>query len=291
MPSISELIKNKTSQDQVRADDRRMERENISNMRDAALEDITMNPALYQHYLTLQGNNIGCSVGNVALTMFQLENATKIGPLQFWREQGRYVLDEAMQHGAKVFMPSRNSQRRGYLMGDYYDVSQTTGKPMKEQPPLTSDSPRMDAALTALMNYSPVAIVENADMEMPACYDDVSLTLAVNPNFDKAAVFAALAREVTFARIHDRGYNKGYDRASYALDAESVGYMICQRLGVECQLPNAANVQYLYDGYEPAERGEALEQLRRTAKNIGDGVERSIQPRQQERSNRRYATR
>lgn len=291
MASISELIKDKSTRDQAWVEGRKAERENLSAMRDAALEDITTDPVKYQKFLTLQSDNIACSVGNVALTMFQLDGSTRIGPVQFWHEQGRYVREDAMKSGAKVFVPPRNSQRRGYLMGDYYDISQTTGKPVKEQPKLTSDSSRMDAALAALMNYCPVEIMESSNAETPACYDDVNLTLTVNPNYEKAEVFAALTTEITYARIHDRGRNSSYDRSAYRLDAESVGYMICRRLGVDCQPPTAQYVAYLYDGYEPSERGEALEQIRKTARNMGDGIERAIQPRQQERSRRGYGSR
>lgn len=291
MPSISDLIKNKSTQDEAWVEARRAERSNLSSMRDAALEEITTDPAQYQKYLTLQSDNIGCSVGNVALTMFQLDGASRIGPISFWHEQGRYVRDDAMKSGAKVFVPPRNRQQRGYLMGDYYDVTQTTGRPLKERTPLNADSARMDTALAALMNYSPVGIVENTDIGAPAHYDERNLTLSVDPNFEKAEVFAALATEITYARIHDKGRNTGFERESYKLDAESVGYMVCRRFGVDCPMPQAREVAQLYDGYEPADRGEALEQIRKTARNIGDSVERSIQPRQQERSRRNYGAR
>lgn len=291
MPSISDLIKSKSAQDTAWVEARRAERGNLSSMRDAALEEITTDSAQYQRYLILQSDNIGCSVGNVALTMFQLDGATRIGPISFWHEQGRYVRDDAMKSGAKVFVPPKNRQQRGYLMGDYYDVTQTTGKPLKEQTPLNTDSARMDTALVSLMNYAPVEIVESTEITVPALYDDRKLSLSVNPNFEKAEVFAALAVEITYARIHDKGRNTGFERESYKLDAESVGYMVCRRFGVDCPLPQAQEVAQLYDGYEPADRGEALEQIRKTARNIGDGVERGIQPRQQERSRKNYGTR
>lgn len=291
MPSISDLIKSKSVQDTARVEARRAERGNLSIMRDTALEEITNDPAQYEKYLALQGDNIGCSVGNVALTMFQLDGATKIGPISYWHEQGRYVRDDAMKNGAKVFVPPRNSQRRGYLMGDYYDVSQTTGRPLKETTPLTSDSARMDNALTSLMNYSPVDIMEDTYIEVPAHYDERTMVLAVNPNYEKTEVFAALATEITYARIHDKGRNTGFERENYRLDAESVGYMVCRRFGVDCPMPKAHEVAKLYEGYEPADRSDALEQIRKTAKNIGDGVERGIQPRQPERGRRNYGAR
>ena len=79
MPSISDIIKNKTTRDQARTEQRQMERENLSAMRDGSLSLITSSPEHYRQYLDLQADNIHCSVGNVALTMAQLQGATRIG--------------------------------------------------------------------------------------------------------------------------------------------------------------------------------------------------------------------
>ena len=44
---------------------------------------------------------------------------TKIGTTDFGHRQGRYVMDEEMSKGATVFVPPRNTNFRGYLMGSY----------------------------------------------------------------------------------------------------------------------------------------------------------------------------
>lgn len=114
--SISDLIKSKSASDQARTESSGGARQPVHDA-DAALEEITTKPELYQKFLDLQADNIACSAGNVALTMFQMEGATRIGTISFWHEQGRYVREESMKSGAKVFVPARNGQRRGYLMG------------------------------------------------------------------------------------------------------------------------------------------------------------------------------
>lgn len=291
MASISELIRDKSSRDQAWLEARRAERENLSGMRDAALEEITSNPDKYQKYLDLQGDNIRCSVGNVALTMFQMPEATRIGGTDFWHKQGRRVRDDAMQEGAKIFVQQGEGKKKRYLMGDYYDISQTTGKPMPSQMLLAESGHRMEAALAAVMNYSPVPLEENSEISGPAYYDDARLTLSISPEYKDAEIFAALATEITYARIHDRGRNSDFDRASYKLDAESVGYLLCRRFGVECPPPDTKELVFLYEGCEPTDRCELLDRVRKTAMNIGDGVDRAIQPRQQERSRRGYGSR
>lgn len=110
MISIRDLIEKTTSQSEQQREVRQAERTNLSQMRDAAFEVVTTEPELYQKYLTLQADNIRCSAGNVALTLIQLPDASKIGSIDYWHSVGRYVQDEAMQNGAKVFVPPRNKK-------------------------------------------------------------------------------------------------------------------------------------------------------------------------------------
>ena len=297
MPSLSEILKSKTESNQQRTESRRAEREQLSGMRDSSLTTITMNPDLYTRYLVLQADNIGLSAGNVALAMFQLPNATKIGTTDFWHKQDRRVMDTEMQKGAKVFVPPRNSNFRGYLMGSYYDVSQTAGKPIRENTPLAENSGRMDTAIAALLDSSPVGFAENTGLDAPVRYNERECVLEINTEYGKAEVFAALATEISYARLHDRGMNRDYDRGAFQLNAESIGFMVCRRFGVDCPVPDTAGVERFYNYYTPDERGKSLDLMRQTARNMGDTVERSIQPRQQEHTanrgnnNRQYGRR
>ena len=289
MPSISDIIKNKTTRDETRTQQLQVERESISAMRDSSLTMITSDPEHYMEYLNLQADNIRCSVGNVALTMAQLQGATKIGTTDFWHTQGRYVRDDAINAGATVFVPPRNKSYRGYFMGSYYDVSQTTGKPLPQQTPLTDQDPRMSTALAALMDQSPVTVAESKDIDAPAFYDPERLTIFINPDYSHTAVFVALAAEIPLARAHDRGYNGNFKREFYSLDAESAGYMVCRRFGVECPAPEMAeHVDNCYNGLPASVRGEMLEGVRNVARKVGDSIEQTINPRQQERGGQRH---
>ena len=198
-------------------------------------------------------------------------------------------MDEEMQKGAKVFVPSRNPSFRGYLMGNYYDVTQTTGKPMKDPPPLTEGA-KLDAALSAILDTSPVGFVEDNEQKAPVRYDEKDCVLRINTTHCTEAVFTALATEISYARIHNRGQNRDYDRQSFQLTAESIGFMVCRRFGVDCPVPNADRVAQAYEYYEPEDRGKALDFMRQTARNMGDIVDKSIQPRKQEIGNNRGST-
>ncbi len=83
MPSISDLIQEKSARDEAWRTERQAERESLSEMRNAALTEITTDPETYLKYLKLQADNIIYSPGNIALTMFQLKAASIIGPKEF----------------------------------------------------------------------------------------------------------------------------------------------------------------------------------------------------------------
>ena len=289
MISIRDLIEKTTSQSEQQREVRQAERTNLSQMRDAAFEVVTTEPELYQKYLTLQADNIRCSAGNVALTLIQLPDASRIGSIDYWHSVGRYVQDEAMQNGAKVFVPPRNKNARGYFMGVYYDISQTTGRPLEGQAVIPEGSPKLIAALEPLMQGARAALKEDNTLEQSAYYDPNTMTILVNTEHPAHDVFAALAVESVHARMHNQGRNTQYSREAYQIDAESIGYMVCRRFGVPCKLPNASELAASFDGCDPAMRGTYLEEQRQTAKSIGDSIDRTINPKQQEQRRGRPA--
>lgn len=183
MASLSEILNSKAEMKQQRTESRRAEREQLSQMRDGALMAITTNPDLYARFLVLQADNIGLSTGNIALSLSQMKDPTKIGTTDFWHKQGRYVMDEEMNKGAAVFVPPRNQNFRGYLMGSYYDVSQTTGRPMKEPEPLAEGSERLNAAFAALLDTAPVGFIENTGLEVPVRYNERECILEINTGY------------------------------------------------------------------------------------------------------------
>ena len=290
MPSLSEILTQKAESKQIRAENNRAAREQLSHMRDGALTSIASNPDLYTRYLVLQGDNVSLSAGNIALALCQMKEPTKIGTTDFWHRQNRFVLDGEMQKGATVFVPPRNSNFRGYLMGNYYDISQTGGKPMKESVPLAEGSDRMNMAISSLLDTAPVGFVQNTELNAPARYNKQSCVLEINTEYGTGQVFAALATEISYARIHDRGMNRDYDRETFQLNAESIGFMVCRRFGVDCPLPNTDKVTEAFGYYEADDISKALDLMRQTARNMGDTVERGIQPRQQEHKNNRSNT-
>lgn len=276
MANLETIINNKTEEDAAWKETRRMERENISAMRESGVVEITSHPESYTAYLTMQGSNPTYSPGNITLAMLQNPAASVIGTRDRWQSMGRTVLEDQRDKGVKIFARAP-FPIKGYTLSDAYDVTQTQGRPVKETH-LCDGSKEMDTALATLLKYSLVPVVTDADLDCPALYDAEQQALYINPASQDGEAFGAIATEIAHARIHNKGYNKYYDRAESQLDAESVGYILCRRFGVEREMPDASKVAALYEGLEPGERAEVLDKVQDIAKRVGNSIDQDLTP-------------
>ena len=64
-------------------------------------------------------------------------------------------------------------------------------------------------AFAALLDTAPVGFVENTKLDAPARYNERDCVLEINTEYSAGQVFAALATEISYARIHDRGMKIG----------------------------------------------------------------------------------
>ena len=254
-----------------------MERDTAISQRDASVNEITTDPEKYARYLELQADNPLSSAGNVALVMIQDPEATLFGTRDRWKRLGRFVADTELEEGAKIFV--RSPTGRGYVLADTYDVSQTRGRDIPAHPQLLDDTPEMEAALAALLNYSPVPVQTDRELlGVAAHYDAYDMTLTINPGCSDSQVFSAIAAEIALARFHDRGANSAYSREGYDLSAQSVSYILCRRFGVERELPDLSVLPACFQRLDAQQRREALNGIQDMAKKIGGSIERSILP-------------
>lgn len=250
-------------------------------MQDAGIVEIVSNPEAYARYLQMQGDNPMYSAGNIALAMVQHPKATVIATQDRWKLLGRYILDTERNEGIQIF--TRPPLGKGYVITSAYDISQTGGRDVKRQA-LTNDTPSMEKALTALLNYAVVPVVVDNDITVPAYYDYRRMELAVNTSFPETEAFAGIATEIAQCRFHAKGVNRSYNREESELDAESISYILCKRFGIQRDLPNLENLTDLYEGWEPQDARQALTNIQEMSKKIGNSIERDIAPKQHSRS-------
>lgn len=294
MLDVSKLIQAKETRQEDWQKKRQEDRVFLSDLRDAGFEAVTDNPQKYTEYLTLQADNPSYSVGNVVVCMFQLPEATLLGTRKRWHNVGRYVLQEEMERGAKIYSRPEDKKRLGYEIVNCYDISQTGGKPMKGPVRLVNDSPQMEMAVARLLNYCPTTATIVQDLELPvaAYYNDRDRTLAINSkDFQDNEVFAAVTAEITFARYHQTINGVTFDRGAYQLFADSTSYLLCQRFGVEGPKRDFSSIGDICNGLEAADRGEMLEVIYELPKKMGNAIENGIAPPQKEQGYKGFRTR
>ena len=223
-------------------------------MQDAGITEITSNPEAYARYLEMQGDNPSYSAGNIALVMFGNPEATVFGTRDRWKTLNRSVMDSEKNNGVKIF--ARSPMGRGYTLADAYDIKQTQGRDISRIT-LQNDSKEMEAALTTVLNYAVVPVVIDKELPAPAFYDSANLELAINPDYPDN--------------------NASYDRGECELDAQSISYILCRRYGIERPMPDMSNLAALYEGWEPQECRQALDNIQDTSKQFGRSIEKNLE--------------
>ena len=284
MANLGKLISDKTSADAQWREQRKSERENLAAFRDAGVTEITTNPTAFARYLEVQGNNPSYSAGNIAAVMAQLPEATVVGTVERWKTQGRHVLDSEWEKGASIF--ARSPSGWGYIVDSVYDVSQTQGRELQSVT-LEDDTKEMEVALTALLNFSPVHVVADAELSTDALYDAKNMELVINPDASDTQAFIAIAAEIAHARFHDRGRAFDYSREGCELSAQSVSCILCRRFGIERELPDLSKMAERFQGWKTQDRLNLLTGIQGMSRQIGGSIEKAMAPPQRTPSFRR----
>lgn len=277
MVDLEAIINQKNAADAKWKADRQAQRKEITDAQDEGITQITTDPDTYARYLTMQGDNFTYSPGNIALVMQGMPTATVFGTVDRWRNLGRSVDSMELNRGVKIF--ARSANRKGYDLTSAYDISQTAGRDLRTIQ-IKDDSPEMAVAMQTLLNYSPVPVVADLEMETPAFYDAQSLELAIRSGYPDHEAFAAIAAEVAHARFHNRGRNGDYHRPESELDAQSISYILCRHLGISRDLPDLSRLPDLYQDGPTESRKSILDGIQDMSKMIGTSIEREITPQQ-----------
>ena len=275
MANLGKIISDKSTADAKWREERQADKETAAALRDASVIQITKDPEKFARYLELQGNNLSYSSGNIALAMAQLPEATVVHTRGHWKDLGRFVLDPELKNGASIF--TRSATGRGYNLTSVYDIAQTQGRELRT-PQLKDDTEAMEAALAALLNFSPVQVVAAENLPSGAYYDPRQMTLAIDTACPDSQAFAAIAAEIAQARFHDRGRNPVYSRESCELSAQSVSYILCRRFGIQRELPDLTKMAERCQGWEIEDRLAFLKEIQGMSRQIGGSIEKTIAP-------------
>lgn len=163
-------------------------------------------------------------------------------------------------------------------IGRVFDVTQTHGKAVPAPLTLRDNTPEMEAALSRLLDSAGVPVVTDAAMYQDAFYDPKAQRITVSTRLSDSKTFAALAREIVHAGIHDRGRYPYYSREDCAMDAECVSYMLCRNFSIDVPQPNVSRVGQAFDGMEAQDRRSVVDSLQKYFRRLQKDIQREISP-------------
>ena len=285
MSNIGSLVAEQTRQTEEFKARKSAEREELSKMTDAGITGITQEPEAYLHYLDVQADNPGFSTSNVLLAMQQYPDVTVFNSVKGWNAIGRSVISGETGIKVRVSDPYVKDGRthRGYKVGRVFDISQTTGNRTASKTTLAENPPQMQLALHALLYKSPVKVNPVRDNSLDAYYDPQRQIIDVSELMSDSKTFAALAREIFRAKVHDHGRFTGYTREETELDAASASYMLCRSFGVPCEKPDVTKLGVLYEGMEPQDARDILGTVQKVFREMQTAVQNEITPQQEQR--------
>ena len=280
MAKLDDLIQQKQQRDEDWKAKKTAEREELRQLSDDAVMRVTSEPNAYLRYLDTQAINPQYSAANVMLAMAQNPDITYINSLESWGRLGRSVNREETGLKIRVSDPyvKDGRQYHGYKIGRVFDITQTHGKAGPPAMTLRDNTPEMDAALRRLLDSAGVPAVTNDAMYQDAFYDPKTQSIVVSTRLNDSKTFAALAREIVHAGIHDHGRYPYYSREGCAMDAECVSYMLCRNFGVDTPQPNVSGVRQAFDGMEAQDRRSVVDSLQKYFRKLRRDIQREISP-------------
>ena len=261
------------------------EREELSEMTDTAIGNITQEPEAYLRYLDVQADNPGFSVSNVLLAMEQYPDVTVFNSVKSWNALGRTVISGETGIKVRVADPYVKNGRthRGYKVGRVFDISQTTGNGKVNKTVLADNTKQMNAALKALLYTAGVPVNPVQNVGFDAFYDPQRQVIDVSENLTDTQTFAALAREIFRAKIHNHGQYAAYSREETELDATSASYMLCRSFGLPHAQPDATKIGALYEGMEPHNSRNILDTIQKIFREMQTAVQNELTPQQEQK--------
>ena len=271
---ISSLIEQGQGYKNKWAENQKTARDEVSSFQADGIEMVTSDPEIYLNYLNAQAMNPHMSAGNIAAALAQNKDVTMMATADKWQKLGRTPIDGTKENVIKMLAQQKNNPKF-YEVIELYDISQTSGK---EQPPnivLKNGTPEMAKAIVTLSRFSP-AELKTCEMQ-GAIYDHNSKTILYSEEMTHSEAFNSLSTEIAFAKIH-KAAGQDYDRETYTIDAQSVGYVLSKRFGVEANPPELSNVADIFKDLSADGRRDVLNSINNMSKEMGKTIEREINP-------------
>lgn len=264
---------------------RKAEKEAVYQMIDEATQEVASDPEKFKAYLDTQSRMDRYTVNNALLIYKQRPNATQLKEFNDWAESGTRV-----NRGEKTMMilepydytNAEGNPAVGYNVKKVFDVSQTNGR--RTPAPSANRDPRPLVAV--MLDTAPVEVASTDEMPYPnmgAYYDNDKQTLFVKRDIgDSVALCQCVAQELGFAQLSID--SKVYSRKDLGFQAVCIGYMLCEKFGVDTKNFAINRLPDAWKDKQPREIREDLSKVRNSFREIHGRTADEIYRRKQERS-------
>lgn len=297
MQSLADIVTKRQEETAEFKERKQNERDEVFTTLNEAVEVITTDPKSYAAYLEKQGQIPYYSAGNVILIMETRPEATRVGSMKFWNNNGRtvnrgetgirilrssyYNRNVAVQNevGGQVQTDIQKQAGRGYDIASVFDIVQTHGKDLPpDRVRLQQGTDNMKAALTGLIKSAGCKMEVDETLTTPAFYDEKEMVLYVQPEAPDEKAFQALVGEITHSKLHVNAQSPDYDKDFNQIVADSVSYMMCKRYGVECETPDFSGIADDFGGLAHEDKLRVLNQFKSQADTLDQSIARELGP-------------
>ena len=285
------LEKNQKGNTQEWAEKKRQEREDFQIETEQAVVEARSSDDGFFKYLLTQAANPNLSASNVAALVHQAgESLPEVGSKEKWD-----ALDRQINEGAnplKITIPVKyegkdGQEHRAFNVGYVYEMRDTIGETLESKtPPITRQNDTLDKAFEGLVKASPVPIEIAQDVDAidyQDMRDRIVIPRSVAENFE-VLLLQEIMEMVAKASLYSEPCYEGGDEL-LELDSKSVVYLVSKRIGIPADVPNITNMEDFADGKEMKELRSELNQIQKTAKEIGNSIEKTLSDRQKDNKN------
>jgi len=238
------------------------QREGLYALADETALGVTADPARFAQFLDTQARFDRYSTTNALLVQAQRPDATRLGDLDYWKQQRVFIKRDELPNAVLILTPGKEYERKDGGVGTSMDVKRVYDVSQAERPRLQSQPRHADRALVqAIIAASPVPVegVDRLDDGKDADFWPADEKIYVQRGMDAPAIIRAVAREACLAHMGD---------IDLTFDARAGAYLICKRFGVDTQGIDLSDVQERFGGMEARDVRDTLSEERKAAGEI-----------------------
>lgn len=248
----------------------------------------------YREYLDMLSKFYSYSARNCLLIMLQNPDATKVAGLKKWEKEFERRVKPG-EKGIRILAPmrikkevkpdgadhERNTEKTekevvGFKVAYVFDVSQTTGKALPAiYKPLEGMVPEFERLKTAVEMASPYKIVyRNIDGGAEGLCSYKQKKIYIQTGMSEENTLRVLVHEVAHASLHNPELDTEHkiDRKTREVQAESVAYVTCKRLGIDAEESSVGYVAGWSSGKDVKELTASMEVIKRQSDLIYEKI-------------------